>query len=88
MGCEGARHHDWIVTRPTDQVGFQVQPHRWVVERTIAWIHCYRRLSKDVEHLAKNSVAWIYWASIQRKLRYLAPPRDHERPYVRKTVRW
>jgi putative transposase len=71
-----------IVTRLPDQVGFQVQPHRWIVERTIAWLGRCRRLSKDVEHLAKNSAAWIYWASIQRMLRYLAPPRDHERPYV------
>lgn len=73
-----------IVCRPADQVGFQVQPRRWVVERTIAWINRCRRLSKDVEHLAKNSAAWIYWASIQRMLRYLAPPHDQERPYARK----
>jgi putative transposase len=73
-----------IVTRPAEQVGFQVQPHRWVVERTIAWLGRCRRLSKDVEHLAKNSAAWIYWASIQRMLRYLAPPQNQERPYARK----
>ncbi len=75
-----------IVRRPPDQVGFQVQPRRWVVERTIAWINRCRRLSKDVEQLTKKSIAWIYWASIQRMLRYLAPPRDQERPYVRKKV--
>jgi putative transposase len=73
-----------IVIRPADQVGFQVQPRRWVVERTIAWLGRCRRLSKDVEHLAKNSAAWIYWASVQRMLRYLAPPPDQERPYTRK----
>jgi putative transposase len=73
-----------IVTRSANQVGFQVQPRRWVVERTIAWINRCRRLSKDVEHLVKNSAAWIYWASIQRMLRYLAPPHDQERPYTRK----
>jgi len=73
-----------IVTRPADQVGFQVQPRRWVVERTIAWINRCRRLSKDVEHLAKNSAAWIYWASIQRMLRFLAPSPEQERPYLRK----
>ena len=73
-----------IVTRPAEQVGFQVQPRRWVVERTIAWVNRCRRLSKDVEHLAKNSAAWIYWASIQRMLRYLAPRQDQERPYARK----
>jgi transposase len=73
-----------IVSRPADQVGFEVQPRRWVVERTIAWINRCRRLSKDIEHLAKNSAAWSYWASIQRMVRYLAPPPDQERPYTRK----
>lgn len=73
-----------IVTRPVDQVGFQVQPRRWVVERTIAWVNRCRRLSKDVEHLTKNSAAWIYWASIQRMLRYLAPAKDQQRPYTSK----
>jgi putative transposase len=73
-----------IVQRPSDQVGFVVQPRRWVVERTIAWVNRCRRLSKDFERLAKNSAAWIYWASIQRMLRYLAPSPDQERPYIRK----
>lgn len=75
-----------IVSRARNQVGFKVQPRRWVVERTIAWLNRCRRLSKDVEHLAKNSVAWIYWASIQRMLRVLAPPREQERPYIRKAA--
>jgi putative transposase len=75
-----------IVKRPAEQIGFQVQPRRWVVERTIAGINRCRRLSKDFEHLAKNSVAWIYWASIQRMLRYIAPAPNQERPYVRKTA--
>jgi putative transposase len=73
-----------IVHRPSEQVGFVVQARRWVVERTIAWINRCRRLSKDFERLAKNSAAWIYWASIQRMLRYLAPSPDQERPYIRK----
>jgi putative transposase len=60
-----------IVQRPSDQVGFAV-------------INRCRRLSKDFERLAKNSAAWIYWASIQRMLRYLAPAPDQERPYIRK----
>lgn len=75
-----------IVTPSDGQIGFAVQPRRWVVERTIAWVNRCRRLSKDVEHLVKNSVAWIYWASIQRMLRLLAPPADQERPYTRKNA--
>jgi len=75
-----------IVKRPADQIGFQVLPRRWVIERTIAWLNRCRRLSKDFEHYAKNSVAWIYLASIQRMLRSIAPAPNQERPYVRKTA--
>lgn len=73
-----------IVVPEEDQIGFRVQPRRWVVERTIAWLGRCRRLSKDLEHLVKNSITWIYWASIQRMLRFLAPSTGRERPYTRK----
>lgn len=73
-----------IVKRPADQKGFVLLPRRWVVERTIAWINRCRRLSKDFERHTKNSVAWLYWASIQRMLRCIAPDPDRERPYARK----
>lgn len=33
-----------IVTAQPDQVGFEVQPRRWVVERTFAWLGKFRRL--------------------------------------------
>ena len=29
--------------------GFQVQPKRWIVERTLAWLGNFRRLAKDFE---------------------------------------
>ncbi|MCG6154620.1 IS5 family transposase [Rubinisphaera margarita] len=40
-----------IVKRPVDQLKgcFEVQPKRWIVERTFAWIGLYRRNSKDYE---------------------------------------
>ena len=38
-----------IVRRLPDQVGFQVLPRRWVVERVLAWINRNRRLTKDFE---------------------------------------
>jgi Transposase DDE domain len=41
---------------------FTVLPRRWVVERTIAWIGRYRRLSKDYEYLPESSEAMIYVA--------------------------
>ena len=37
-----------IVKRLGDQVGFQVLPKRWVVERTLAWINRNRRLAKEI----------------------------------------
>ena len=34
-----------IVTRRDGAVGFEVQPWRWVVERTFGWFVKYRRLA-------------------------------------------
>ena len=63
-----------IVERTADMVGFQVLPRRWVVERTLAWLGRYRRLSKDYEVLSQTSEAWIYAAMVNLMLRRLAPP--------------
>ncbi len=46
---------------------------RWVVERSLAWLGDYRRLDKDQERLAKNSIAMIRWASVRFMLRRLHP---------------
>ena len=40
--------------------GFQVQPRRWVVERTLGWLNRYRRLSKDYEYRCDTSESMIY----------------------------
>jgi putative transposase len=62
-----------IVAKPPDQIGFAVQPRRWVVERTFAWLGTYRRLSKDYEELPESSEAWVYAASIHLMLKRLRP---------------
>ncbi len=34
-------------------------PHRWIVERTIAWIGRNRRMSRDDAFLAVSSEPWV-----------------------------
>ena len=43
-----------IVKRSDRVKGFVVQPRRWVVERTIAWLNRCRRLAKDWEKRSAN----------------------------------
>jgi putative transposase len=52
--------------------GFQVQPKRWIVERTIAWLCKYRRLVKDYEYLPSSSEAFIYLAMSHLMVRRLS----------------
>jgi hypothetical protein len=47
------------------QVGFAVQPKRWIVERTISWLNWSRRLSKDYEQTSTSSEAWIDVSAIR-----------------------
>jgi putative transposase len=67
-----------VVQRPEDQVGFQVLPQRWVVERTIAWLSRSRRLSKDCEKLTITSEAMVKISMIHLMLKRLAD--DSETP--------
>ena len=60
-----------IVHRIADG-GFTVLPHRWKVERTLAWLGRYRRLSKNYEQLSVTAEAMIYLASIRGMLHLLA----------------
>ena len=61
-----------IVEKPAGQIGFQVLPKRWVVERTFAWLVRQRRLARDYERLPETSEAFIYVAMIRLMLRRLA----------------
>jgi transposase len=44
-----------VDVEPPPMPAFSVLPRRWEVERTIAWIGRYRRLSKDYEHHPESS---------------------------------
>lgn len=51
--------------------GFQVVPKRWIIERSLAWITRWRRLSRDHEGLPASSEAFIKLSAIQRMLSLL-----------------
>lgn len=61
-----------IVRASADQVGFAVQPRRWVVERFFAWIGRNRRLAKDFEATIESARAFLYVASVMLLVRRLA----------------
>lgn len=61
-----------IVQRCDDVKKFKVLPHRWIVERTFAWLGRYRRLSKDYEFLTETSETFIKIAMIHIMVRRLA----------------
>ena len=53
-----------IVRRAEGTPGFAVQPRRWVVERSFAWLGLNRLLSKEYERLPWHEEGWILLASI------------------------
>jgi putative transposase len=61
-----------IVKKAEKSQGFQVLPHRWIVERTFAWLGRYRRLSKDYEAFVQTSETMIRLAMIRLMLGRLA----------------
>jgi transposase len=61
-----------IVRKHADQRGFAVIPHRWAVERTLAWLTAHRRLARDYERDPAISEAMIRWAAINTIARRIA----------------
>jgi putative transposase len=60
-----------VVRKLVGQVGFVVQPKRWIVERTLGWLNRSRRLSKDYERTTESSEAFIKVAMIHLMVRRL-----------------
>lgn len=72
---EGAAALLRIVLEPVVRAAtqaFVVLRHRWVVERTFAWLGMSRRLSRDYERLTETSEALIYIAMTRLMLRRLS----------------
>ncbi len=63
-----------IVKRANHAKGFVVEPKRWIVERSIAWLNRCRRLAKDWENRNHNALAFLRLASIRLMLRRLCNP--------------
>jgi putative transposase len=61
-----------IVKKADKTEGFRLLPHRWIVERTFAWLGRYRRLSKDYEAFVETSETMIRLAMIRLMLKRLA----------------
>jgi len=64
-----------IVAREPGIRGFTVQPRRWVVERSFAWLNRNRRLAKDYERKVQTSETLIELAASRSLLRRLVPDR-------------
>jgi putative transposase len=69
------RHGGWdleIVERAPGMRGFSVQPRRWVIERSFAWLSRNRPLVKDYERRVQTSETLIELAAMRLMLRRLA----------------
>lgn len=63
---DGLPVHEWVTT-------LVPAAHRWVVERSFAWLICFRRLARDYEGLPVVSEVLIHLAFVRLMLSRLAP---------------
>ena len=77
------RYRVEVVSRPEGSEGFVLLPKRWVVERSIAWLGRYRRLSKDYEYATESSEAWVQVCAVSQLLRKLRPNKENPQPHFR-----
>lgn len=66
--------------RSTEVKGFQVEPKRWIVERTWTWLDNARILTRDYERLPENHEGMIYVVMIRLMLRRLTKNRRTWQP--------
>ena len=70
--CQRLFRVETEVTNRGKQRGFAVQPKRWIVERTFAWLNRFRRLSKDYDQRPDVIEGFIYLAMSHLMLRRLS----------------
>ena len=60
-----------LATAPglSGHAGFTPAPVRWVVERSISWLHWDRRLSRDYECDTSSAEAFLFMSSIRHLIR-------------------
>ena len=58
-----------IVSRPRGK--FEIQPHRWIVERTFGWLNRSRRLAKSFERTTESDEAFFQIAMIHLMVKRL-----------------
>lgn len=69
-----------ISSRPEGAKGFQLEPKRWIVERTWTWLDNARALTRDYETLPENHEGMIYVVMIRLMLRRLTNNRRTRKP--------
>ena len=60
-----------IVRKQAGQVGVAVQPRRWVIERTCAWLRRNRRPARDFKATTISATAFLYAAPVMLLARRL-----------------
>jgi transposase len=70
LTCAGNGWELVVVKRPQER--FEVQPKRWIVERTLAWLLKSRRLVVDYERRPQTGESFIHIAMSRLMLRRLA----------------
>ena len=53
-----------IVKRTDKTIKWAVQPKRWIIERTFAWLLNFRRLVINYERTTESAISYIYLAMI------------------------
>ncbi len=59
-----------FLTRPAHT--FQIQPKRWIVERTFGWLNRSRRLAKSYERTLESDQAFVLIAMIHLMIKRIA----------------